>query len=300
MLTIFSIPKPFEGHIGVIQTNAIQSWVRLGPACEVILLGDEEGVAEAALRLGVRHIPEIERNEYGTPLVNSVFDSAQTASNYQLMCYVNADIILMSDFLPAIRLVQKQPSLLIGRRWDIDLKEPVDFNSRDWEAQLQGNIQTRGVLHGSFGIDYFVFPRGFYGDIPPFAIGRTGWDNWLVYRARSLGASVIDATRVITIVHQNHDYSHHLMGKIDVWKGPEAERNRKLVGGNERAFGINHATHILTRQGTKRALSIEHLCYRLSAIPALIPYLRFLSLPLSLPLRALLIWKKLVKYIFRR
>ena len=48
MLTLFSTPKPFRGHIAVIQTNAIRSWLELEPACEVILFGDEEGTAEVA------------------------------------------------------------------------------------------------------------------------------------------------------------------------------------------------------------------------------------------------------------
>ncbi len=31
MITIFAIPKPFKGHIDVIQRNAIQSWTKLSP-----------------------------------------------------------------------------------------------------------------------------------------------------------------------------------------------------------------------------------------------------------------------------
>jgi len=59
LLTIFSIPKAFAGHNGIIQNNAIQSWVRLSPACQVILFGDDPGVAEAARRFGVVHVPDI-------------------------------------------------------------------------------------------------------------------------------------------------------------------------------------------------------------------------------------------------
>ncbi len=50
MLTIFSIPKPFEGHIGIIQRNAIQSWIALS-GCEVILCADEYGTAEITYEL---------------------------------------------------------------------------------------------------------------------------------------------------------------------------------------------------------------------------------------------------------
>lgn len=54
MLTIFSCPKPFHGHIRVIQMNVIQSCVRLSPSGEIILFGEEEGIAEAASRFGAR------------------------------------------------------------------------------------------------------------------------------------------------------------------------------------------------------------------------------------------------------
>ncbi len=300
MLTIFSIPKPFVGHIKVIQTNAIRSWVLLRPKCEVILLGDEGGTAEVASDLGICHVTDVERNDYGTPLVSSMFRIAQDVASHKLMCYVNADIILMSDFLAAIRQIKWQSFLLIGQRWDIDLKESIDFSNENWEEQLRAYLAREGKLHTQSALDYFVFPGGVYRDIPPFAVGRPAWDNWVVYQARSQKIPVIDATRVITVVHQNHDYSHHPMDKVGIYKGPEAERNRKLLGGNERAFGTNHATHILTLQGTKRALSIEHLYYRITAIPALVPYMHSLNLPISLLMKVLIISKNLVKSIFHR
>ena len=52
MLTLFTIPKAFEGHSGVIQRNAIKSWTLLQPQCEIILMGDDEGTGEAAAEMG--------------------------------------------------------------------------------------------------------------------------------------------------------------------------------------------------------------------------------------------------------
>jgi hypothetical protein len=37
LLSLFSVPKAFADHAGVIQRNAIQSWARLGPNVEIIL-----------------------------------------------------------------------------------------------------------------------------------------------------------------------------------------------------------------------------------------------------------------------
>lgn len=281
MLTIFTVPKPFRGHIGVIQTNAIRSWVSLHPVCEVILFGDEEGTVELASELGLRHTPAMGRSEYGTPLVNSIFSIAQDIASHQLICYVNADIILMSDFLPALQHVHKYPFLMVGQRWDIELNEAVNFNDTEWEFRLRTHLAEHGKLHSKSGIDYFVFSRGLYSDIPPLAIGRTGWDNWLIYRARSLKVPVIDASKAITAIHQNHDYSHIPSGETVIWKGPEATRNLELTRGGERAFTLEHATWILTSDGVRPALTMRHLYFRLDALLVLSSHLHFLRRPMK-------------------
>ena len=124
MLTLFTIPKPFRGHIAVIQRNAIRSWTLLRPACEIILFGHEEGTAEVAAEFGLRHVPEVARNEYGTPLVSDLFAQAQRLATCERLGYVNADIILLSDFLRAVQRIPFRRFLMIGRRWDLDLDQP--------------------------------------------------------------------------------------------------------------------------------------------------------------------------------
>lgn len=53
MLTLFTTAKPFRGHDGIIQWNALKSWALLRPSVEVILFGDEEGAAKTAEELGL-------------------------------------------------------------------------------------------------------------------------------------------------------------------------------------------------------------------------------------------------------
>ena len=105
MLTIFALPKPFRGHIATIQRNAIGSWARLRPSCQILLLGSEEGTAEIAKEFDVCHVPEVAVNEYGTPLLNDLFEKAEKLARYELLCYVNCDIILMDDFIQAVPIV---------------------------------------------------------------------------------------------------------------------------------------------------------------------------------------------------
>jgi len=269
MLTIFSTCKPFKGHFAIIQRNAITSWTLLRPRPEIILFGDEEGVAEICAELGLRHVPEIARNEFGTPLLNDLFEKAQRLATHDLLCYVNADIILMSDFMEAVKRVrqwQKKKFLMIGRRFDVNISYFLDFSQQGWEEQL--THIARNSVHpklNDFGgaVDYFVFPKGLYSNIPPFAIGRLVWDNWLVWKAASVGAAIVDATPVVCVVHQIHDYSHIERGNEWIWKGEETQRNLKLSGGWVFHYGVSNAHYKLTPHGIKWALDWHYIACRL-------------------------------------
>jgi hypothetical protein len=257
LLTLFSVPKSFIGHVGVIQRNAIGSWKQLESDVDVILCGDDDGVSETARELGVRHIPQVERNEYGTPILSSVFHAAQAASEAPLLAYVNADIILFHDFVAAAAQLP-ETHLMVGARWDVELGEPLDFR-RSWESSLRQTLEATGVRAPPLWIDYFVFPRDSpLVNLPPFAVGRPGWDNWMIYRARSLGIPVVDATPSVDAVHQNHDWAHvpHRSGKR--WHGPEAEANAALAG-DIPLMSLHHATHVLTSKGVKRATRSPYL-----------------------------------------
>jgi hypothetical protein len=274
MLTIFATPKPFRGHIGVIQRNAIRSWTLLRPACEVILIGNEEGIAETAAEFDLQHVANVARNKFGTPLVSDIFKQAEQLSSRNLFCYVNSDIVLMSDFMEAVQRVAalKRRFLLVGHRWNVDLKEPLDFEL-EWEEKLRIRAKQFGILAGASSIDFFVFPRGSLGEIPPFAIGRPNWDNWMLYRARSLRAPMIDATPVVMAVHQNHDYAHHPQGKEGVSHGDEAVINQKLAGGVAHWFILDDATHLLTPEGLRLTWDRAHFTRHCQRIPALYPWL---------------------------
>lgn len=263
MLTLFCVPKPFSGHIKIIQNNALQSWRRLDPDCEILVCGNDEGCAQAAHEVGATHLTDIECNQYGTPLLNSVFENVKEHSRHNLLCYVNSDIILLEDFVSAVKRIRFPNFLMAGQRWDRDIDWPLDFSTPDWAERLRADALQNGMLHPPGGSDYFVFPRNSgLAEIPPFAVGRPGWDNWLLYHARSLGMPVVDATGATTVIHQNHDYAHVAESRDDGYAGPEGDRNFDLMGGEERRFCLDDATHVLTRRGLVPALSARHLARR--------------------------------------
>jgi hypothetical protein len=206
---------------------------------EVILIGREEGTAEAGRELGVRYWAELATTPRGTPIVRSAFETARRMASRDFLAYVNTDIILLSDFASAVRshvLGRDEECMMFGRRTDVDLDHRLDFQP-GWEAEVLRSIAAVGsqVLGGA---DYFVFPRNLYTTVPPFAIGRGTWDIWLVNYALSLGIDVMDASGIVQAFHQNHDYSHlpeevrhlHPYGRRD-WesKGVETDYNKSLV-----------------------------------------------------------------------
>jgi hypothetical protein len=273
-LTLFTIPKAFrDPHLALIQRNALTSWRRLAPAVEVIVFGDDEGVAEASREFGALHIADVARNEFGTPLLDQAFRIAADRGSAGLLCYVNADIVLLDDFVAAARRLPTDPYLGIGRRWNCDVTEPLDFERGD-EALREWAI-ANGALDSGRGSDYFVFPRSYDFALPPFAVGRPGWDNWMIGRALRLGLPVIDMTPSVLAIHQNHDYGHVPKAMGSDWEGPEAERNRALAGDTDRFIHSPfNATHLLGTDRLRRALSRRHLRARIEAFVALRPVAR--------------------------
>lgn len=256
MLTLFGIPKPFVGHFEIIQRNAIQSWSRLSPRCEILLFGNEKGTKEVAAEYGARHICTVQRNEFGTPLLNSIFSQAEREATQPVLCFLNSDIILMNDFCNAVQqvLAAKKQFLLIGRRWNIAINERLDFKN-GWEAQLRARLKTQGRLDDNTAIDYFVFRTGLWPNIPAFAIGRPQYDNWLVYQANHSNIPVIDLTAVVTAVHQDHSRAH-VGGVEGLRRGPEGQRNLALAGGYTRGHTIWDAKFKLTRGGLRRRYTL--------------------------------------------
>jgi hypothetical protein len=242
LLTLFTTPKPFiDPHIAVIQMNAIRSWKALGEEVEVVVIGDEPGVEEAVCDLDVPHLPKVARNDQGTPLISSIIRLARDYSRAPLLGYVNADIILFPELLPVCRalLDRAQAFLMVGQRWDLEITTAVDF-SPGWDRYLRTEVKTQGKLHKASGSDYFIFPRECFHSIPDFAVGRAGWDNWMIFHARQRGWPVVDATQDVLIVHQNHDYSH-LPGAQPHYRLPETFANVRLAGGRRTIFTLHDA-----------------------------------------------------------
>jgi hypothetical protein len=248
MLTLFTTAKPFRGHNAITQRNALQSWTLLHPQIEVILFGEDEGAEKVAIELGIRHEAKIERNAFGTIRIDSMFAKARAMARHDVLCYANCDIILLKDFCDAVGRVTAayKNFLAVGRRWDVDITERIDFSRIDWSRNVKEKAVLGNRQQTDWFIDYFVFSRQFFeAKMPPLAVGRVYWDNWTIWKGLQTGRPVVDLSPVVTAIHQNHDYGHHPQGKHGVYGGDEAKLNLDLAGGLGHLRCIADATYVM-------------------------------------------------------
>ena len=240
-LTIFAIPKPFVESTAVIQKNAIRSWKRLGPTVDVVLIGDEPGIAEAAQDLDVRHVPSLRKNKSGTPLLSSAFQIAHDVTQSPILVYCNCDVILLPDFtLMVQRLIASklQEFVAFGQRIDLQVDGSVDFENAVELERLLLDCHQHGRESSIVCKEYFVFSRRLYDSIPDFAVGRGNWDNWMIHFAKQQGLPVVDVTACVTAIHQSHGYSHIGTSRWQCYvTGTEAVENQKLAGGRHLISG---------------------------------------------------------------
>lgn len=289
-LTIFAMPKAFDGHAGTIQRNAIASWIRLAPRPEIVLFGNDAGTDAASREFSVRHIADVASTDHGTPRVDDLFRQAEATASGDVLAYVNADIILLTDFITSIRRVADEHDrfLIVGRRYDTPVAERLDFEDPGWAEKLIRDYRTPARLKSAGWIDYFIFSAGFYGSIPPFALGRTFWDKWLVWHAVTAHGCVIDATSSITAFHQDHGYQHAPGAKRGVWEGAEPIANIRAAGGWRHGYTIRHAPFILDGNRIVPNRAARSLRHTLSACARSVLDRLFFLTPLVLRVRRLL------------
>ncbi len=255
MVTFFTTAKPFQGHSSIIQRNALKSCRLVHPNSEVIFFGDEEGAEDACRELGIRYEPLVERSHLNPklPLAGHLFRRAQEIARHDWLCYINCDIILMPDFCEALRKLSRwrEAFLMIGRRWDLNIRAPFDFERPNWDAELRREALEHGTRR-NHEVDYFLFRKGMYRAMPPLIIGRVFWDYWTVWKARSLGLPVVEASPMVVVVHQDHGSAYVQETKMGqgLFLDPGAEWNYRLANNGRDFATFEDCTHWLSAGGT--------------------------------------------------
>ena len=214
-LAIFTALKPAEGRAGKIQKRSEENWRDVFWGADIV---EVEG-----------------------PLVpfREMVAAVEHDSDAELLMYVNADVLFDKFQVSGLWrcLTERHPAeldgefLLTGQRVDI----------------LEDGSKR---LHRPSGMDYFVFHRGMFQDVPKVTMGRAHCDSALVAYCLRRNIPVVDASFALRVEHQFHDYNHVAGGKNEVWIGRQAKEN--IVENDLRPFGPHciDATHSLLPDGS--------------------------------------------------
>ena len=170
-------------------------------------------------------------------------------------------MILGPDFVRAIEQLSEQTQsdrwLAIGQRTDLRVDHKVDFEDPDQVNLLWRDCKDNGVRSSRVCKEFFAFPRELFREIPPFAVGRGNWDNWMVANAKTQKIPVIDLSEKVTVLHQSHNYSHLKASRMSCYvNGVEAIENQRLAGGRNLIAGST-CTHRLCDSGVRQIGSAE-------------------------------------------
>lgn len=207
MLTIFTTIAPFEGERVNIQYNAIQSWKQF--ADQIILVGAQfKDVRKIAKSLGVECC-FVKCDGAGTPMVDHIFHQGLKLARNFLTCYLNSDIIVIEGLAEAAEICAQRfdKFLLVGQRLEAHLDGTRLNFEEDWKQELQPYMEKAELRHW-VAIDYFCTPGDIWNPIPPFSVGCRRWDNWLVGDVMQNQIPLIDVTKFVPILHQNHVKFH--------------------------------------------------------------------------------------------
>lgn len=249
-MNIFGVPLPFKGVTSIRQQNAIWSWNEMEFAGWIYLLGLELDKDDLELLpMNVIQVNPIETDEFGTPLISNIFSVMQALADDRPVVYINSDVII-AGIDGAVQICEEQfeDFLIVGRRYDLNITDYLDFDIA-WEMDLLMQCEWDGDLHPCGAIDWFAFTPGLYTSIPPFAIGRSAWDNWLVIDALRQGVPVIDASKVTMTIHQNK--RTFLRRSISEEREEQRRRNRAYYNQarDQHAGSSRDATWVLTPEG---------------------------------------------------
>lgn len=282
MITIFGTPKNFEGIFKIIQINAIRSWRSLSKDVEIIIFGKSEGAQKIANEVSAIYYPNIKCSKNGVPLLSDLFYKANKIASFDILLFINSDILLPKRFIYSIRNVKDKFSnfLLVGHRWDLKVENLINFNEAAAVSLFWEMSEMKSKKASPAAIDYFGFRKNSLKKIPDFVVGRPGYDNWLIWYARRNFMPVVDISEEVKVIHQSHHYNFHNLknnpkifdrNKIPIEE--DGKKNMKLHG--DRVLNLLDADFSILNGRIEKNTSKEYVYRNLGKLSIIFPEFSF-------------------------
>jgi hypothetical protein len=197
-------------------------------------MGDDNGSLQICEEHGIQYVPDIEKNEYNTPVFSDMVKKADSLAIYPYILHLSSDIIIFQDVVKALQSIKNtfQSFCAVCRKWDTDLDELLRFDDPSWIETAKANGDPSMITSG----DFYLYTKGFWDDLPPFVVGRSYCDSYLFHQA-SERKLMINLSPAVTIMHQKHDYKHVPEGN------PEFNVNQRLC--QNKIKNISHANYVM-------------------------------------------------------
>tara|TARA_Y100000591_G_C21830079_1_gene699024 strand:- start:510 stop:1400 length:891 start_codon:yes stop_codon:yes gene_type:complete len=272
MITIFCTPKNFEGIFNTIQKNAIRSWRQLSKDIEIIIFGNSKGAKEISIEVEGVYYPEVKCSKNGVPLLSDLFYKANKIASFDILLFINSDILLPQNIIEAIKKVNLTLSkyLLVGHRWDLEVKNLINFEESKLVSTFWKTSKTKSIKQSPAAIDYFIFRKNSLRNIPDFVIGRPGYDNWLIWYARRNFIPVIDLSKEVSVIHQEHHFNfHNLKNDPKVYQEEDGLSNLKIHG--NKVLNLLDADYLMQNGKIIKKNSPEYKFRNVGKLPIIFP-----------------------------
>jgi len=194
-----------------VQFNSLRS-ACLSDFRLVINYSDDKGFEKLCKSTTAVCIDKVDKGDNNLPIMNSIFKcaAAQALDSQESIVFINGDIVVGEGFSK----IERELNSRFGSKWmAICRRREVSLNRQltDGEIVEVANDIIEPPSGRSTAIDFFALPSGSYKNISipeGFTIGRPGWDNWFVARARAKGFKVIEISNVYAIRHISHPEFH--------------------------------------------------------------------------------------------
>lgn len=217
------------------------------------------------------HHNQVQVNAFGVPVLKSLFQVAkEQCPDAVTYSYVNGDILLRHDFVDTLEAVASHAFLhnsneddstssflVVGKRKNANWRHH-NTSASDPFFDYQERFRRARLFHGQ-AQDYFVVNNKFdWSDIPPFVIGRAGYDNWLVdYAYHHPNVHLVDATSTLSAMHMTD------MDGNMAWGGPaihvdDALYNYQFANGQFDHGTIQMATYKTVRWASNGTVGVTY------------------------------------------
>ena len=287
LLTLFTTLHPSKDPLKVLaQQNTLQSYANLAPLVRGIVFTNSQHWIKQAKRLNITvvHIDHKMKNRHGTPFFHSMFQEAYNflPATY-FYGYANGDILFSKDLITTLCSIKqaikhqiiKERFLLTGRRLNHDLAlgphHLITSNMQEQDATVLKWAKQAEVFIANAQDYFFVTKKTFHWDvIPPYVIGRLGYDNCLVHQMNANRAvDTIDGSLSVHAVHQtvqDGNRAGHKRFRDKNWNLRRCRRNYKGARGWK--WGSNdHCEYYTSWHENKLVLKLRSNSHNVPPLP---------------------------------